>query len=225
MVADVAHELRTPLSMLQGHLYALLEGVYPLTPAQIALLYDQTRLLNRLVNDLHELSQAEARQLPLYPQAIDLSQLLHEILEAFRLISESQAIQLDAHLQSDLPPLWADPQRVQQIIHNLLSNALRHSRSGGRVVVEVRREDGGVSLSIRDDGDGMSAEQLERVFDRFYRADASRDRAEGGAGLGLTISRMIAELHGGRLSAHSDGLGHGSAFTLWLPLNPPTRAV
>jgi signal transduction histidine kinase len=216
LVADVAHELRTPLSVLQGNLYALLEGVYPLEKAQIAQLYDQTRLLSRLVNDLHELSQAEARQLPLHRQPLDLGVVLEDVLETFRLMSAEKQIQLDAQLAPSLPLIDADAQRIQQVLHNLLSNALRHTPEGGRVLVTAETRDGRVCVGVADNGAGIAAEHLPHVFDRFYRADPSRDRAGGGAGLGLTISRLIAELHGGQLTVESDGVGRGSRFRLWL---------
>ncbi len=219
LVGDIAHELRTPLSVLQGNLYAILEGVYTADNSQIARLYDQTRLLSRLVNDLHELSQAEAHRLPLDRQPVDAAATLGEILETFQPLAEAKAVAMALQVAPHLPPLDADPARFQQVVHNLLSNALRHTPEGGRVWVEVKPAHGDhLEIRIADTGNGIAQEHLPHIFERFYRADASRERASGGAGLGLAITRAIVEAHHGTIRAESAGPGTGTQIVMRLPV-------
>jgi two-component system OmpR family sensor kinase len=199
LLADVAHELRTPLSVLQGNLRAILDDVYPLDKAEVARLYDETRLLSRLVNDLHELAQAEANQLALNRQTTDLTNLIQSTVAAFSPAAEAKGVTLDSQLPPALPAVLVDPGRLAQVLHNLLVNALRHTPPGGTISVRAGSEAGPPS--------------------RFYRADPARSRATGGAGLGLAIVRAIVEAHGGQVSAASDGvLGHGTTFIIHLPL-------
>ncbi|MEJ2560527.1 MAG: ATP-binding protein [Anaerolineae bacterium] len=222
LVADVAHELRTPLSVLQGNLRAMLDDVYPLDKAEISRLYDETRLLSRLVNDLHELAQAEAGQLRLNRQTTDLADLLQSTAAAFSPAAEAKGVTLSTQVAPDLPLVTADPARLTQVLHNLLANALRHTPSGGTISLHAGCELGKESkvwLAVHDSGEGISSRDLPHVFDRFYRADPARSRATGGAGLGLAIVRAIVEAHEGRVSVVSDGTpGHGSTFTVQLPL-------
>jgi signal transduction histidine kinase len=222
LVADVAHELRTPLSVLQGNLRAMLDDVYPLDKAEISRLYDETRLLSRLVNDLHELAQAEAGQLRLNRQTTDLTDLVQSTAAAFSPAAEAKGVTLSTQVAPDLPLVTADSARLTQVLHNLLANALRHTPSGGTISLRAGCELGKESqvwLAVQDSGEGISFRDLPHVFDRFYRADPARSRATGGAGLGLAIVRAIVEAHGGRVSAVSDGTpGHGSTFTVQLPL-------
>jgi two-component system OmpR family sensor kinase len=222
LLADVAHELRTPLSVLQGNLRAILDDVYPLDKAEVARLYEETRLLSRLVNDLHELAQAEAGQLRLNRQTTNLADLIQSTAAAFSPAAEAKGVILSTQIPPDMPFVLADPARLTQVLHNLLANALRHTPSGGTISLRAGCELGKereVWLAVRDSGEGISSEDLPHVFDRFYRADPARSRATGGAGLGLAIVRAIVEAHGGRVSATSDGVpGHGSTFTVQLPL-------
>lgn len=219
LLADVAHELRTPLSVLQGNLRAILDEVYPLDQTEMARLYEQTRFLSRLVNDLHELAQAEAGQLPLNKQETDLAELVRTTVESFRPSTEAKAISLQTELPTNLPPLWVDGERLRQVLQNLLANALRHTPSGGVIAVRATSEPGFTRLSVADTGEGISAEHLPYIFDRFYRADQARSRDRGGAGLGLAIARAIVEAHGGQISAASPGAsGQGSVFTIQLPI-------
>jgi two-component system OmpR family sensor kinase len=218
LIADVAHELRTPLTVLQGNLRAMLDDVYSLDKSEVARLYDQTRLLSRLVNDLHELAQAEARQLPLDLQNTDLTQLVSKATETFRPGADEKGVTLHTELPVDLPQLRLDPARITQVIQNLLANALRHTPAGGTITIRAEPEPEAVRLAIADTGDGIPATHLPHIFDRFYRTDPARSRDRGGAGLGLAIARAIIEAHGGQISATSDGLpGHGSTFTIRLP--------
>ena len=220
LLADVAHELRTPLSVLQGNLRAILDEVYPLNQEEMARLYEHTRLLSRLVNDLHELAQAEAKQLPLNRQETDVAALMQTTSDAFRPSIEAKEIVLTAELASDLPMIYVDAARLRQVLQNLLANALRHTPTGGVITLRAESKPDAVCLSVVDNGDGISAEHLSHIFDRFYRADPARSRDRGGAGLGLAIARAIVEAHGGQIKVTSSGRpGQGSRFIIQLPIN------
>lgn len=216
LMADVSHELRTPLTALEGNLRAALDRVYALDEAEIADLYGQTRHLIRLVNDLRELALAEARRLPLHKQPTDLAALVDETMRIFAPLAEEEGVRLEQQLEQ-LPEIQVDAVRIRQVLHNLLANALRHTPDGGNVTVVGRRQHDTVYLAVLDTGAGLEAEQLELVFDRFYRGDPSRSRDTGGTGLGLAIVKAIVEAHDGRVVATSNGIGSGSSFGLYLP--------
>jgi signal transduction histidine kinase len=221
MLADVAHELRTPLSILQGNLRAILDEVYPLDQTEMARLYEHTRFLSRLVNDLHELAQAEARQLPLNLQDTNLTHLVKTTAEGFRPGADEKGVILDTTLPTDPPPIQIDPARITQVLQNLLANALRHTPSGGRITVCLEPNSETINLAVADTGDGIDPEHLPHIFDRFYRTDPARSRDRGGAGLGLAIARAIVEAHGGQIKVISEGVpGQGSMFTIQLPTTP-----
>jgi signal transduction histidine kinase len=215
LIADVSHELRTPLTVLEGNLRASLDHVYVLDEAMIADLYSQTRHLIHLVNDLRELSLADARQLPLKKEPIDLAALVDEVLRVFGPLAEDQGVNL-AQQMPPLPPVTADAARIRQVLHNLLVNALRYTPQGDVTVVGTVTPDA-ITLAVQDTGIGLTAEQLAHVFDRFYRGDKSRSRDTGGTGLGLAIVKAIVEAHGGSVAAASSGPGQGSTFSLQLP--------
>lgn len=218
LLADVAHELRTPLAVLQANLRAILDEVYPLDQTEIARLYEQTRFLSRLVNDLHELAQAEAKQLPLNRQETDLTQLAQMTTEAFRPEAEAKGVTLQLHLATNVPKISVDAARLTQVLQNLLANALRHTPAGQTITVRIEPDTDQVDVTVADTGEGIAPEHLPHIFDRFYRADPARSRDRGGAGLGLAIARAIVEAHEGRITVTSDGLpGHGSTFTVQLP--------
>ena len=217
LLADVAHELRTPLTVLQGNLRAILDEVYALDKAEVARLYDQTRHLHRLVNDLHELAQAEARQLPLLLQPTDLVWLVADAVAIFAPIAEAEAVQLQIQLPEEPVSVQVDRARITQAVQNLLVNALRHTPTAGRISVRLATTAAHATIIIQDTGDGIDPEQQPYLFDRFYRADQGRDRDAGGAGLGLAIVRALVEAHGGHVAAQSNGRGLGSTFTLTLP--------
>lgn len=217
LLADVAHELRHPLHVIQGNLQAILDGVYPLTTEEIARLSDQAQQLTRLVDDLHLLAQAEARQLPLERQALNLALLAEDAVASFAPLAEQKGVALHLELLGRHPSIDGDAARIRQILGNLLSNALRHTPVSGAIRVEVEVRDGSAELRVTDDGAGIAPDALPHLFDRFYRADGTRSRATGGTGLGLAISQAIAAAHDGSLTAASAGLGRGATFTLRLP--------
>ena len=222
LMADVAHELRTPLSVLQGNLQAILDDVYSLDKAEVASLYDQTRLLSRLVNDLHELTLAEAGQLPMDVQSTNPANLISTTVNTFNPVAEAKGVTVSTQLPDGLPVVLVDPVRLTQVLHNLLTNALRHTSGGDSISVQASHDEASIQLVVQDTGEGIPPEHLPYVFDRFYRADPARSRTLGGAGLGLAIARAIVEAHGGQISAASEGVpGHGSTFTIRLPLLSP----
>jgi len=217
LLTDVAHELRTPLTVLQGNLRAILDEVYPLELEEIARLYEHTRFLNRLVNDLHELAQAESKQLPLHLQETNLNEFLATSIDIFHAAAESKQITLQSQIEPNLPLVMVDMARLKQVLQNLLANALRHTPSGGMITVKAMAQGGHITLMVQDSGEGILPEHLPHVFDRFYRADPARSRDQGGAGLGLAIVRAIVEAHGGQIRAESSGVaGEGTSFMIQL---------
>lgn len=225
MAADIAHELRTPLAVLQANLEAMLDGVRPVTVEAVAELHHETELLARLVADLRDLSLAEAGQLPLRRQPTDLAGLARTTVGQFVARAESKDVRLAVVAADDLPPADVDPDRVAQVLSNLLDNALRHTPAGG--AVEVRVEPGtrpdNVHVAVRDSGPGIPAEHLPHVFERFYRVDPARARAEGGSGIGLAVVKQLVEAHGGTVTAESRP-GQGTTFRLTLPV-PTTESA
>jgi signal transduction histidine kinase len=218
LVADVAHELRTPLSVLQGNLRAILDDVYPMEKSEAARLFDQTLLLSRLVEDLLELSQAEAQQLPLNIQPASISELLDSIVARFGPMAEEKQVTLKVEAPSDIPPLCADYTCLSQAMHNLLNNALVHTPAGGRVTIRVERDGDALKLAVQDTGEGIRPQDRPYIFERFYRADRSRSRDTGSTGLGLATVKAIVEAHGGRITVTSAGQpGQGSTFTVEFP--------
>ncbi|MCX6048813.1 MAG: ATP-binding protein [Chloroflexi bacterium] len=220
LMADIAHELRTPLAGIQGTVEALEDGIFPPTAENFAAIHEQVILLNRLVEDLRTLANAEAGQLALDLAPLDLMALVQRQVAAFQSQANSHQIGLALQVADNLPPIQGDGQRLGQVLNNLLDNALRHTPANGNVTVKVAAEPSGIGLTVTDSGEGIAAADLSHVFDRFYRADPSRHRATGGAGLGLAIVRQLVEAHGGKVEATSPpaGRSQGSAFHLFLPL-------
>lgn len=220
LIADIAHELRTPLTIIQGNLEALMDGVYDLTPDNIALVHRHTVVLSRLVADLRDLALAEAGQLRLERQRISLTDVIAQVSEGLETQAREKGVTLKTEPSETLPPVEADEQRIAQVLFNLMSNGLRHTPNGGTITTSVELRDGRVLVTVRDTGNGIPPEDLPHVFERFYRADRSRARATGGSGLGLTIAKQIVEAHGGQIWAQS-WLGAGSTFGFSLPLSGP----
>jgi len=217
MVTDVAHELRTPLSNIRGYLEAFRDGVVQPEPEVIGSLYEEAMLLNRLLDDLQELALAEAGQLRLERRPVVVSDVVNRAVEAAHARASVKGVALKVELPADLPLVEVDPQRIEQVLGNLLSNGLTHTPSGGEVVSTARAREGEVEVSVSDTGEGIPPEHLPYVFERFYRVDKSRSRATGGTGLGLAIAKQLVEAHGGRISVESE-VGQGTRFTFTLPV-------
>jgi len=217
MVADVAHELRTPLSNIQGYLEAIRDGVVKPDAATIRSLSEETALLSRLVNELQELSLAEAGELKLVYQAEDITKLIKQAVTSWQPQLTAKGISLSLDLPDNLPLVNIDWQRVNQVLHNLLENAVAHTHKGGTINVAAITQGNWVVISVSDTGEGIPAEDLPHIFERFYRVDKSRARATGGSGLGLTIAKRLVEAHGGTITAQSE-LGKGSRFSFTLPI-------
>lgn len=215
LFADIAHELRHPIALLRGRLEMMQDGIAPVTPESLSGLQDEVIRLGRLVGDLRELSLAEVGNLSLNLQPIDLTQQIATLQENFEPITADKEIELRVETGA-LPTLTADPDRIRQILANLLSNAIRHTPVGGRITLRAAHQGDQVIIEVADTGSGIAPEDLDHVFDRFYRADRSRARSTGGTGLGLTISRSLARLHGGDLTA-ANGPDGGALFVLSLP--------
>ncbi len=216
LVGDVAHELRTPLTTLDGYLEGLEDGVIEPRPETWQLLRTETGRLTRLVTDLSELWRAEARQLPLRLDMIDVVGVITDVAERFG--PQAQARELRIAVAPGRAVATADRDRVAQILSNYLSNALRYSPDGSTITLTATGTTTSVQVRVADQGPGLAPEQLEAVFERFYRVDPARSRTAGGAGIGLAIVRALANAMGGRAWAESDGLGHGATFVLELPV-------
>jgi signal transduction histidine kinase len=217
MTADIAHELRSPLAVMQGNLEAILDGVYEPSEDNVASIHQQAILLSRLVDDLQELALADAGQLRIERESVDLAEVIQRTATESRARAQSEGISIGVDVPADLPLLSADPQRISQVLGNLLDNAIRHSPEGGSVTIRARTEGDAVQVDVVDQGPGLSPEELSLVFERFYRGDKARTRATGGAGLGLAIVKQLIEAHGGRVWAESTQ-GQGAIFSFTLPL-------
>lgn len=215
LVGDVAHELRTPLTTLDGYLEGLEDGVIGPTPQTWHLLRAETARLTRMVNDLSELWRAEAHQLPLKVEVVDVAGVARDVGASFALQAQARAIRIETPAGTAVA--LADRDRVAQILSNYLSNALRHAPDGSRIAISASAGRDRVRVSVADEGQGLTAGDLEAVFERFYRVDAARSRAAGGSGIGLAIARAIAQAMGGSAWAESLGPGLGATFHLDLP--------
>ena len=224
LTADVAHELRTPLSIIRGKLEGVLDGVYPATPEHLEPVLEETRLLTQLVEDLRLLALVEAGELALEKRAMDVSDLLRDAQVNFGPQASDRGVTLALDVPAELPKVMADWRRIAQVLSNLLTNALRHTPEGGRVSLSAtvtrspaEREEGMVEVTVADTGTGIPPEDLPYIFERFWRGEKSRSRAGGGSGLGLTIARQLVEMHGGAISVASTP-GQGSEFRFTLPV-------
>ncbi len=217
MTADVAHELRTPLSVIRGKLEGVLDGVYPATPEHLEPVLEEAELLTRLVEDLRLLALAEAGQLVLERAPMHVGDLLQDTYVNFSPQAADRGVTLALDLPPELPAVSADRRRISQVLGNLLTNALRHTPEGGCVTLSASAGAGAVEVAVTDTGAGIPPEDLPYVFERFWRGDKSRSRASGGSGLGLAIARQFVEMHGGHIRAQSTP-GQGSRFSFTLPL-------
>jgi signal transduction histidine kinase len=223
LLADLGHELRTPLATLEAYVDAAEDGVAVDDEDTWAVLRTQTTRLRRLAEDIAAVSRAEEHQLDLHPQPVAATDLVGAAVAAARPRYAAKGVRLHERAGVDVGDVEADTERMGQVLGNLLDNALRHTPPGGRVTVAVDRDPSGVRLTVTDTGEGIPATHLPHVFERFYRADAARDRGHGGSGIGLAIVRAIVAEHGGRVTAASDGTGAGATFTVSLPPAGPPR--
>jgi signal transduction histidine kinase len=220
MVADIAHELRSPLTNVRGYLEAIRDGVITPDEKTIGTIYDETMLLSRLVHDLQDLSLAETGQLKLYCQPENVDDLVTQAVTAIMAKASTKDISMSVELPEDLPPVFIDIQRIKQVLLNLLTNALAHTPAAGSITISATEVGGNVAISVADTGEGIPAEDLPIIFERFHRVDKSRTRATGGTGLGLTIAKYFVEAHNGTINAQSE-LGKGSTFTFTVPVAQP----
>jgi signal transduction histidine kinase len=217
MVADIAHELRTPLSNVSGYLEAIRDGVIKPEPAVIASLSEEADLLGRLVSDLQELAIADAGELKLERQPEDLTQLIEQSLKSIQAKVLEKGLSTSMDVPVDLPLVDIDYHRIGQVLRNLLSNAIIHTPSGGNIFVSAVQKDKTIMVSVADTGEGIPADELSNMFERFYRVDKSRARNGGGSGLGLTIAKRLVEAHGGTIEV-SSVFGKGSKFSFTVPI-------
>jgi len=229
LTADVAHELRTPLHIIQGNLEGIIDGVYEPTEEQVNILLDEIHLLTRLVEDLQTLSLAEAGELTFRIEPVDITELLLDIKTSFSGQFEAAGVQLTVEPTDDEDNRFdkdssimieCDAERIDQVITNLVANALRHTPSGGEIVLRIDTTEPGVRITVSDNGEGIPKEDLPNIFDRFWKGDRSRSRTGGsGSGLGLAISRKLVESHGGQIDVESE-VGKSTTFTINLPRTP-----
>ncbi len=217
MISDIAHELRTPLSIIQGNLEAMLDGVMPTTSEELASLHQEALRLNRLITDLRTLSLAEAGQLHLQKRSIEPGALVEQVAARMHLTAQAKNIALETDIADPLPEIQADPERLAQVMTNLVDNALRYGPNGTRVVVGAFSVAGCVKLSVSDDGPGIPPEDVPHLFERFWRAEKSRNRVTGGSGLGLVIVKQLVEAHHGQVQVESH-VGRGTRFEVQIPI-------
>jgi signal transduction histidine kinase len=215
VLADVAHELRTPLTIIRGQAEGIADGVYPAQPEQMAPILGATRTMEKLVDDLRTFALAEAGSLRLEREPVDVAVLVHETVAAFRPAAATAGVSLVEDVPADTPPVEGDPARLSSVVANLVSNALRHTAEAGVVRVSARSTGGGIEITVADSGEGIPADLLPRVFDRFVKG-----RWSPGSGLGLAIVRDVVEAHGGTVSIESV-VGEGTTVHVRLPSGPP----
>jgi len=219
LIGDVSHELRTPLTAIKGSMEGLMDGVLPANDETFGQIHAEADRLNRLVDDLQELSRVESRAYQLIIRPVEISSIVRTVTKRLAPQAESKRISLDFELAPDLPPVLADEDRAIQVLTNLTGNALQYTPEGGKVSITAKQLNDEVQVSVRDTGIGIPAEHIPRIFDRFYRVEKSRSRqAGGGSGIGLTIARSLVEAQGGRIWVKPAGEGEGSEFIFTLPI-------
>ena len=217
LISDVTHELRTPLTTIQGYVEGLVDGVLPNTPETYQQIHREAERLSHLVDDLQQLSRVEAKAFSLDLGPVQARELLETIQSRMAIQFQEKGVELEVQCPADLPPALADPHRMEQVLLNLIGNALQYTPPEGRVRVTVSQKDRSLEFMIRDTGVGIPAEHLPHIFTRFYRVDKSRSRSSGGSGIGLTIAKHLIEAHGGEIQAESAGPGQGSTFRFEIP--------
>jgi signal transduction histidine kinase len=219
MTADIAHELRTPLSVILGYTEALQDGKLQGTPETFAVMHKEAQHLNHLVDDLRTLALADAGELPLTPQQVSALDLLERTAAAHQALVKDRGIDLRVQVTEDLPALHVDPERIAQVLGNLVSNALRFTPEGGEILLGARPQQGAVQLLVQDSGEGIAPEDLPHIFKRFYQGDKAR-AGDGESGLGLAIAKSLVEMLGGEIAAESTP-GEGATFIITLPVYNP----
>jgi histidine kinase len=218
LIGDISHELRTPLTAIKGSMEGLIDGVLPKNKSTFTQIYQEADRLQRLVEDLQELSRVEAGQFKLVKKKTAIKELAATATAALESAFTKKNVTLHLHSEKNLPVINVDRDRILQVLQNLLGNALQFTPSGGEVYLDIIKSGAGVEVSVSDNGAGIEARHLDHIFERFYRADPSRSRANGGgSGIGLTISKTLVEAHGGKIRVESAGKNQGSKFTFTLP--------
>jgi signal transduction histidine kinase len=217
LIGDVTHELRTPLTTIKGSMEGLIDGVLPANDETYTQIYHEADRLQRLVNDLQELSRVEARAYELHLSRTSLAEVVQATVARLDRQFEEKGVAISTQVPADLPAIQMDSDRIGQVLLNLVGNALQYTPSGGGVRIQAVHIPGEVRVSVMDSGIGIPPEHLPHLFTRFYRVDKSRARSHGGSGIGLTIAKHLVEAHGGRIWAESQGAGKGSTFTFTLP--------
>jgi len=218
LIGDITHELRTPLTAVKGYLEGMMDGVFPADPETYQQIHSEIDRLQRLVNDLQELSRVEAGAFQLMLTPVSPASLIERIQNTLGRQFEEKNIQFEIDIEPNLPDINVDKDRIIQVLTNLVGNALQYTPSGGKVTLLVRREPSDLLFSVKDSGIGISADQIPLIFNRFYRIDKSRTRTSGGSGIGLTIARALVKAHQGKIWAVSMGVGKGSTFSFQIPL-------
>ncbi|UNK19202.1 HAMP domain-containing histidine kinase [Paenibacillus sp. N3/727] len=217
ILADAVHEMRTPLSVIRGQVESILEGTLAYEPEQLLPLLDETSRLTRLIHDLRELSRAESGKLKLNYEWIDFSELIGRVWERFEAEAEEKWIQCDKKTEAE--KVFCDPQRMEQVLINLIGNAVTYTPNDGFLSIQAKSQDYMLTVTVHNSGEGISLEHLPYVFQRFYRADFSRQRSSGGMGLGLAIAKHYVEAHEGKITVDSNP-GKGAVFQFSIPLFP-----
>jgi signal transduction histidine kinase len=224
MTADIAHELRTPLSIILGHAEAVHDGVLPASPETFEIIREEAGRLEHLVDDLRTLSMADAGELKLSMRPWSVDELLRGVQRLYAHRARQKAITLDTRVGGDLPEVELDPQRIKEVLTNILDNAMRYTPEGGHITLSAERDNENVEIAIKDSGPGVGSEELDKIFERFYRTEGSRTREDGGSGLGFAIARSIIEKHNGRIWAESKS-GEGLTVIMRLPIHQPSEAM
>ncbi len=219
LLGDISHELRTPLTAIKGSMEGLMDGVLPAEQSTYQQIYREADRLQRLVEDLQELNRVDGHTFPLEKKPVQVADLVKSALTPLENTFAMKGVNLESRVGDNLPIITVDSDRIQQVLHNLLGNALQFTPPDGQVVLTVARDGNQIRFSVQDSGIGISKEHLTHIFERFYRADKSRSRSKGGgSGIGLTIAKSLVEAHGGKIWAESAGKKQGSTFTFTLPL-------